>query len=213
MDRFARETRMKAVERAIENLTKNNMEAVFLPDAKDVRAAVAGLLHKGDTVTVGGSVTLEETGVIGLLGNGDYHYLDRYRPGLTEEEKNAIFVGAFSADAYLCSANAITEQGELYNVDGSSNRVAALLYGPKKVIIVAGWNKLVRDLDEARERVRSLAAPANAARLERKTPCVKTGRCMDCASPDRICCNTVISARQRQKGRIHILLVGETLGY
>lgn len=213
MDVFASATRKKQAQRAIAALQKNNMEAFFLASKEEVPARVAALLHRGDTVSVGGSVTLKETGVLDLLTDGDYTYLDRYKPGLTDDEKRAVFLSAFAADSYLCSANAITENGELYNVDGASNRTAALLYGPRQVIVVAGWNKLVADLDAAVERVRNFAAPSNAMRLGSKTPCAKTGFCMDCESPDRICCNTVICGPQRIKGRIKVLLVGEELGY
>ncbi|MDR3645894.1 MAG: lactate utilization protein, partial [Clostridia bacterium] len=174
---------------------------------------VRELLHQGDTVACGGSVTLVETGVIDLLHQGGYHFLDRFQRGLSTEQVKEIYRSAFSADAFLCSANAITEDGELYNVDGNSNRVSALLYGPDSVIVVAGCNKIVKDLDGARERVRSIAAPTNAAHLKRSTPCVNSGRCEDCRCEDRICCNYVVSAQQRIKGRIKVILVGEELGY
>ena len=111
------------------------------------------------------------------------------------------------------SSNAITENGELYNVDGNGNRVAALVWGPKSVIVVAGYNKIVKDIDEAKTRVREIAAPSNAARLGCDTPCTKTGHCMDCSSSKRICATTVITGRQRVENRIKVILVGEELGY
>lgn len=203
----------KRIEKTMKNLADNNMQAFYVENAKTAAAKTAELLHEGDTVSVGGSVTLFETGIIDLLRKGPYHFLDRYAEGLSGKEKREIFLSTFRADAYLCSANAITENGELYNVDGNSNRVAALMYGPESVIVVAGCNKIVRDIDEAVQRVRNLAAPANAVRLKLKTPCGLTGFCTDCDSNERMCCNFVVSAKQRTKGRIKVILVGEELGY
>ena len=171
------------------------------------------LLQPGQTVTCGGSVTLSECGIIDLLRSGQYHYLDRDRPDLTPEQKKQIFRQAFSADVYLMSSNAVTEEGELYNVDGNSNRVAALAYGPDSVIVVAGCNKIVPDLAAAVERVKKIAAPVNATRLHCSTPCAKTGECMNCHSDGRICCNYLVSAQQRHQDRIKVILVGEELGY
>lgn len=207
--------------RVVENLKKNNMEACYLPSAAAVPEQVASWLHEGDTVAVGGSMTLVEAGVLSLLKSGKYRFLDRYAPGLTPEETRRIFIESFRADAYLCSANAITLNGELYNVDGNSNRVAAICYGPSSVIVVAGYNKIVRDLDAAVQRVKQTAAPANAVRLRCETPCASRGSCAGlnggmtagCAGDSRICCNYLVSARQREKGRIKVILVGRELGY
>lgn len=187
----------------------------------DVLPLVEQLLHEGDTVAVGGSVTLNETGIIDHLRSGKYEFLDRYAEGLTREQVEDIFRRSFFADAYLCSSNAITEQGELYNVDGNANRIAAIAYGPKKVIIVAGINKLVKDLDEAARRVKTCAAPCNTRRLGCDTYCNKIGHCMGvnggmtdgCASNARICCSYLITGFQRQPDRIHVILVEEDCGY
>ena len=156
-------------------------------------------------------MTLKETGVIDFLRNGSFNYLDR--DGLSGAELEKCFRDAFSADVYFSSSNAITENGELYNVDGTGNRVAAMLFGPEKVIVIAGCNKLVKDLDAADERVKAVAAPANAIRLDRNTPCTKTGRCADCRSEGRICANKVVFTRQTTPGRITVILVAEELGY
>ena len=118
----------------------------------------------------------------------------------------------FQVMSYLCSTNAVTEHGELYNVDGNSNRVSAMLYGPERVIVIAGVNKIVTNLAEAEIRMKTLAAPANATRLSCATPCVQTGRCEDCRSPGRICCNTVIMGPQRQKDRVMVISGGRSLG-
>lgn len=222
MDKFLREAARLQAETVIEGLHKNRMLGFYVEKKADVAAKVAELLHEGDTVAVGGSQSLIETGVISLLRSGVYHFLDRYAPGLTPEDIRRIFISSFDADAYLCSVNAITMQGELYNVDGNSNRVAAICYGPRSVILVVGCNKIVRDIPSAVTRVKRKAAPANAIRLSCETYCAKKGTCMGtdedamtagCSSDSRICCNYVVSAKQREKDRIKVILVGEELGY
>lgn len=224
MDQAKKRWREKRIARTMENLEKNQMKAYFVETREEVLPLVESLLCPGDTVAAGGSVTLKECGVLAHLGSGQYHYLDRYRPGITKDETEEVFHAAFSADVYLTSANAITEAGELYNVDGNSNRVPCILYGPRSVIVVAGINKLVRDLNEAIIRVKSQAAPANCMRLDCETYCRETGQCKalrsgetgmtsGCTSPGRICCNFAVSARQRHKDRIKVILVGEELGY
>ncbi len=209
-------------ETVIEALEKNNMQGFYVDRKEDVVPKVEELLRPGDTVAVGGSRTLTETGVIELLRGGEYHFLDRYQPGLSEEQIREIFLQSFGADAYLSSVNAVTMQGELYNVDGNSNRVAAICYGPRSVILVAGCNKIVRDIPAAVTRVKKRASPSNAIRLRVDTPCAQIGACTGlqsdrmtagCACDSRICCNYVVSARQRVKNRIKVILVGEDLGY
>jgi L-lactate utilization protein LutB len=203
----------KKVERTIKNLEKNNMNGYFVQNNEEALNKIKELLNEGDMVSVGGSMTLFEIGALELLRNGKYNFLDRYEEGLTKEQIKDIYRKSFCADAYLSSSNAVTEEGELYNVDGNGNRVAAMIYGPDKVIIVVGTNKIVKDLDEAVMRNREIAAPANAKRLNRTTPCAKVGYCMDCSSKDRICSDYVVIRRQMQNGRIHIIVVNEELGY
>jgi len=203
----------KQVERTMNNLVKNNMMAFYVENRDEVVDKVAELINEGETVAVGGSITLAETGVLEHLRSGRYNFLDRYKEGLTKEDIEEIYRKSFFADTYLTSSNAITEDGELYNVDGNGNRVAAMIYGPKSVIVVAGINKIVKNADEAVERVRRIAAPANTVRLNKNTPCTKTGYCMDCRTEDRICCSYTIFRQQREKGRIKVILVGESLGY
>ena len=157
-------------------------------------------------------MSLFETWVIEHLRSGRCEFLDRYKEGLTADEIKEIYRKSFFCDAYFTSTNAITEEGELYNVDGNGNRVAAMLYGPDKVIVIAGVNKIVKDINEAIYRVENLAAPANAKRLNRKTPCTVTGKCMNCNSPERICREyTVI--RKPVPNRIFVLLLNEEYGY
>lgn len=214
----------KRIDRTIEALRAHRMDACFVETRQDALEKVKSLLPAGGIVTHGGSMTLAEIGVPQLLLEGGYRYLNRAKPGLTREEVQQIYRDAFSADVYLTSANAITEQGELYNVDGNSNRVAALLFGPKSVIVVAGYNKIVADIHEAAQRVKRIVAPANAVRLSCETYCQQAGQCVSlkdgaadfcsgCSSDSRICCNYVVSSMQRKKGRIKVILVGEALGY
>ncbi|MGN0613678.1 MAG: lactate utilization protein [Porcipelethomonas sp.] len=212
----------KRMEKAKKALESNNMQ-VFLADSKEqVPGIVKELISRDDLIGSGGSVSLKESGVIDMLRTEGYNFVDRenYSP----ENIRDFYIKCFSTDVYLTSANAITENGELYNVDGNSNRVAAIAFGPKSVIVVAGCNKLVKDLREAVKRVKTIAAPANTARLNCSTYCHETGECVafsekcagmtsGCSSDERICCNYLISAKQRHKNRIKVILVAEPLGY
>ncbi len=208
----------------IKNLEKNNMTGFYVERKQDVVPMLETLMEKGATVAVGGSMSLLECGAMDHLKSGRYTFLDRYAPGLSEAQVHEVFLQSLSADHYLCSTNAVTEDGILYNVDGNSNRVSAMLYGPKSVILVVGKNKIVKNLDEAVRRVKTVAAPDNAKRLGCPTFCKESGECISlknkeselcsgCASDARICCNYVICARQRIKGRIKVILVGEPLGF
>ena len=194
----------KRIRRTMDALRANNMEAYYVKTAAEVRAFVEQLVPAGATVSNGGSVSLAETGVMELLAGGRYHYLDRSKA--QGDELAALYRQVFSADWYFASANAVTEAGEIYNVDGNANRVAAITFGPKNVLLVVGCNKLVKDMPTAEERVRQIAAPANTARLGCKTPCAVTGKCEDCHT-------AVVHRYQREQGRIKVLLVGEPLGF
>ncbi len=212
------------IKETIENLEKNNMEAYYVENEQEALNKVKSLLNEGDTVSVGGSKTLDECNVLELLRNGDYNFLDRYEQGLTRDDINKIFRDTFFADAYICSSNAIIKSGELYNVDGNSNRISAMMFGPKSVIIVAGENKIVNNFDEAVKRVKTIAAPKNTARLSCNTYCNKAGECVGakngsdapcagCNSDDRICCSFSILSYQRIKNRIKVIIVGKQLGF
>ncbi len=210
------------IEKTLEALRKNNMEAYFVNDRKEALSLTESLLEKGETVSVGGSVTLSEVGVLDMLRNGDYEFLDRYKEGLDRSEIEEIFRKSFFADSYIVSSNAVTENGELYNVDGNANRVSAMLFGPKSVICIVGKNKIVKNLKEAEKRVKTIAAPKNAKRLNCETYCAKTGVCLGaedenmcegCASEGRICASYVVHGRQRVKNRIKVIIVNENLGY
>ncbi|MGI6084451.1 MAG: lactate utilization protein [Acetivibrionales bacterium] len=213
MDKHLESILNKKVERTMDNLTKNNMAAIYVRSKDQVVEKVSEFMKEGELVAVGGSMTLIETGVLNHLRSGRYSFLDRYMEGLSRSQIDEIHRKAFFADTYLTSTNAITENGELYNVDGNGNRVAAMIFGPKKVIVVAGINKIVRNIDEAVERVRRVAAPANTTRLSCETPCIQTGYCVDCKKDRRICCAYTVLGHQMQKDRIKVILVGESLGY
>ena len=209
------------VKKTIEALKANNMEAFFVKTKEEAKALALSLLNKGETLSCGGSVTLTETGIFTALKSGDYNFLDRSVEGLKAEDINKIYRDTFFADTYLTSANALTEKGELINVDGNANRVSAIAFGPKQVIVVVGINKIVKNIEEGIKRVKQIAAPLNTKRLGKNTPCSKTGVCIGlngdladgCKSPDRICCDYVISAFQRQKNRIKVIICEENLGY
>ena len=196
----------------IENLKKRNMDGVYFETAAQAREAVLRELPEGASVAWGGSMTLEETGILEAVKAAPVEAIDR---GLarTKQERRECYARAVMADYYLMSTNAVTLDGELVNIDGNGNRVACLITGPAHVFVVAGMNKAESDLEAAVKRVRHLAAPANTQRLSLKTPCAQLGRCADCQSPDCICCQLVVTRRSRTAGRIKVFLVGEELGY
>ena len=211
MDANVAFTEEKRAERTMDNLRKNRMEAYFVKTSAEAVELVKSLIPEGSVCRVGGSRTLHETGIISLLENGNYDYCDSHTVPAEEVEKARR--EAFFADFFLASANAITENGEIYNVDGAGTRVAPIIFGPQNVILVCGTNKIVSDLAAAEDRLRKLAAPANAKRLGCKTPCTETGTCMDCHSPGRICCSYTTLGYQRIPNRIKVIFIGEHLGY
>ena len=170
-------------------------------------------------------MSLKESGVWELLNDKKYNFMDRSRPGITPEEQQECFKATIGADFFFCSTNAITEKGELLNVDGFANRISAIAFGPKNVIMIVGKNKLVPDLESAFLRVKKIAAPKNCVRLGLDNPCAKLGHCVSlekndnpdfadgCKCDTRICCDYLISAQQRQKDRITVVFVNEDLGY
>lgn len=204
----------KKIEAAVKALNTNRFDARFVPDRGELLRLLSELVPENAVVANGGSATLEETGVMDFLRSGRFRYLDRYRPGLTGEERREVFLRSFDSDWYFTSANAITMDGQLYNIDGNSNRVAAIAFGPRNVAVIAGANKLVQNLTEAEQRVKNWSVAANCFRFGTATTgCVLTGHCTDCKSPERMCCNTLISSFQRQPGRVKVFLLPEILGY
>ena len=195
-----------------EALRKNQMDASVVESKEELLKEISKLIGKDDTVYSGGSATLKEAGVIDMLTNGGYDY---YYRGRCDENGIPLDVmrDAFYGDWYLMSSNAVTLDGELYNVDGNANRVAALSFGPKNVIVIVGYNKVVKDVAEAVERVRAIAAPANCVRLDKNTGCRAKGHCTNCHSADRICCTYTVHSFQKDAGRIKVFLLPEELGY
>lgn len=207
------------VERTMEALRLNKMKPYFARSREELFEIIGELIKDDKLITAGGSMTLRETGVTDMLMN-EYKgiYLDRSE-GKNPEEVGEIMRKAFVSDTFFSSSNAITEDGELYNVDGNGNRVSAMIFGPKQVIIVAGVNKIVKNLEEAKLRVEKVAAPKNTVRLSCETPCATTGECeilrsgKPCKSGARICCSYVTLGQQRVPDRIKVVIVNENLGY
>lgn len=201
------------IQRTMAALQRNNMKPFFAENREQLYDIVRGLVKGDRLITAGGSVTLEESGVKTLLMNEFKGiYLDRSE-GKTPDEVEDILHKAFVSDSFFASSNAVTEEGELYNVDGRGNRVSAMIYGPKQVILVVGVNKIVKDMEEAVKRVEQVAAPKNTQRLHSVTPCEKTGSCAHCRSEGRICCSYVRMGQQRVPDRIKVIIVNEPLGY
>jgi hypothetical protein len=212
MEQWERWFREKQVERTINALEKNNFETLFFLDSKAALEEVMKRIPDGATVGVGGSVTLAQIGLLDALKNRKIQLIWPQQQAKSDEERLELFRKSFSSDFFLSSTNAVTEDGRLYNVDATGNRAGAMFIGPKKTIIVCGVNKIVKDLEAAEKRVREWAAPQNAKRLGRKTPCVETGVCSDCSSPDRICNIYVALAKRPARTEVVVILVGENLG-
>ena len=192
----------------IKGLESRNMSGYYAADKEEAVKKALEVIGKGSTVAMGGCQSAHEIGLIQALEEGDYNYIDR--SNMTPRES---LMAAYVADVFLSSANAMTNDGIMVNIDGNSNRVSCIAQGPKKVVFIVGMNKICSDLDEAMKRARNVAAPANAQRFDVKTPCKVTGKCADCKSPDTICCQFLITRYSRHEGRIHVILVNDTLGY
>ena len=192
----------------IKGRESRNMSGYYAADKEEAVKKALEVIGKGSTVAMGGCQSAHEIGLIQALEEGDYNYIDR--SNMTPRES---LMAAYDADVFLSSANAMTNDGIMVNIDGNSNRVSCIAQGPKKVVFIVGMNKICSDLDEAIKRARNVAAPANAQRFDVKTPCKVTGKCADCKSPDTICCQFLITRYSRHEGRIHVILVNDTLGY
>jgi len=205
----------KQAERIIRNLQKRNMTGLYLDTASEAVDEICRLISPGSVVGLGGSETVIETGLLDALRKLDIRLLDRYRNDITEAEVEQMREAALSSDVFITSTNAITLDGVLVNEDGLGNRVASLIYGPKKVIVVAGMNKTTENIEKAISRIKMIAAPANAIRRKKSTPCSKTGVCHDatCFPPNRICNQLVITEGSRTQNRIIVILIGEAYGF
>ena len=196
-------------QKVIKGLQSRNMSGSYARDRQEALKLALDLISEGSSVTMGGGYSVEEIGLKDAVKNGNYHFIDRD----AMEDKRAAMLMAYDADVFLASCNAMTEDGILVNIDGNSNRVSAIAQGPKKVVFIVGMNKVCSDLDGAMKRARNVAAPINAQRFGLSTPCAKTGACMDCKSPDTICCQFLITRFSRHTGRIHVILVNDNLGF
>ncbi len=209
---FVELAREKQAASIIENLKKRNMNGYYCETKEDCCNLVLSMIEEGKSVTWGGTESIKECSIPKELAkNGRCEIIDRaaYAP----EDMTEYYKKAFCADYYLMSTNAITLDGELVNIDGNGNRVASLIFGPEKVILVVGMNKVVTTIPEAYNRVRNIASPPNTVRLHKKTPCAATGKCGDCMADDCICNQIVITRRSRDKDRIHVILVNDNLGF
>jgi len=195
--------------KTIKGLESRNMTGYFAKDKEEAKKIALGLIKEGSVITMGGGMSVHEIGLVKALKEGNYKFVDRDEV----EDKRAAMLMAYDADYYLASTNAMTDDGILVNIDGNSNRVSAMAQGPKKVIYIVGMNKVCSDVDAAMKRARNVAAPINAQRFNLNTPCSKTGACMDCKSPDTICCQILITRYSRHKDRIHVILVDDNLGF
>ena len=196
----------------VKNLQSRHFDAYYCATKEEALAKALELIPEGATIGWGGCMTAGQMGLMDALHQGNYKLLDRDQCK-TMEEREAMQRQAFSADFFLSGANGLSLDGQMVNIDGTGNRVAPVIYGPSNVLIVAGMNKVSTNLDAAMERVRNIAAPPNCIRLGLDTPCAKFGRCVDCLDANCICCNTVITRMSKIRGRIKVILVGETLGY
>ena len=205
------------IAKTIQALKDNNMEVFYAETKEEIPEIVGGILSEGDTISCGGSMSLKECGVDTLMRCGDYNFLDR----AATDDVQKLYRDCFFADAYLTSANAVTQNGELINVDGNANRVSCITFGPKKVIFVIGANKIVDNVNDGFKRVKTIAAPKNAVRLGTATPCRELGHCIcvdgdiadGCKSHQRMCVQYVITAFQRDKNRIKVIITPDSLGY
>jgi len=195
----------------VQQLQSRNFEAEYCDNAAAAKKKVMAMISKETSVGFGGSITLEQCGIMDELRNGTYNIVDR-DTAKTPEERQELMRKCLTTDIFLMSANAISEDGQIVNIDGVGNRVAALCYGPKTVIMVIGINKVARTLDDAMARARYTAAPVNAQRFPIATPCVQTGVCGNCKRTDSICSQIVITRLCRPAGRIKVIIVGESLG-
>lgn len=213
MDKNKFQARKNLAQTMIKNLEKRNMEGFFAGTKEEaVSLIMEKFLVAGKSVCFGGSMSLTESGLMEALRSSDCILHDRMT-AKTSEEVREMKANMINSDYFLMSTNAITTDGELINIDGRGNRVSYLCYGPEHVIILAGMNKVVSSIEDGVRRVRDIASPPNTVRLNKNTPCARTGRCGDCYSEDCICSQIVITRRSGEKGRIKVVLVAEELGY
>ena len=195
--------------KVIKGLESRTMTGYYAETKEEALKIALSLIPEGCSVTMGGAMSAHEIGLPQALAAGNYNFIDRDKI----EDKRAAMLAAYDADYFLASANAMTEDGILVNIDGNANRVSAIAQGPKNVLFIIGMNKICIDVDSALKRARNVAAPINAQRFGLDTPCTKTGSCMNCKSPDTICCQFLITRYSKHPGRIKVILVNDFLGF
>lgn len=208
MDENMKKRNERLAQTVIKGLQSRNMTGYYAEDKEAALKQALELIEENSTISMGGCMSAHEIGLVQALQEGNYQYLDR-----SKMEPREGLLAAYDSDVFLSSANAMTSDGILVNIDGNSNRVSCIAQGPKKVIFIVGMNKVCADLDSAMKRARNVAAPINAQRFDVKTPCKETGKCFDCKSPDTICCQFLITRYSRHTGRIHVILVNDNLGF
>lgn len=195
-------------ETVIKGLQARNMTGYYAEDKEAALKKALELIPEGSTIAMGGCMSAHEIGLIDALEKGNYHYMDR-----DKMDPREALMAAYDADIFLSSANAMTNDGVLINIDGNANRVSCIAQGPRKVLFIVSLNKVCSDVDSAMKRARNVAAPANAQRFDINTPCKKTGKCWDCKTPDTICCQILVTRYSKHPGRIQVILVNDDLGF
>ncbi|HEY9053922.1 MAG TPA: lactate utilization protein [Rectinemataceae bacterium] len=206
-------SRLAKAEKAKNALVKNGFDAVVVKTAEEAAALLMAHVHEGTTMGFGGSMTIKSLGIQEKAAQAGAKILDHNRPGITPEEKMDTLRAQLSCDLFVCSVNALTMKGELLNIDGNGNRVAAMTFGPKKNVVVVGANKIVADEAEGWRRLETWASPMNNKRLSKENPCVKTGVCMNCDSPTRICRVYQVLRRKPMLSDFTVIIVAQDLGY
>ena len=207
-EEFMTQRNEKLAQIVIKGLESRNISAYYAATKEEALAQALALIDEGSSVTMGGCMSAIEIGLVDAVKEGNYTFIDR----MAMDPREALLAG-YDADVFLSSANAITEDGVMVNIDGNANRVSYICQGPKKVIFIVGMNKVCVDEDAAMKRARNVAAPANAQRFDIDTPCKKTGACANCKSMDTICCQFLTTRFSKHPGRIHVVLVGDSLGF
>ena len=209
MNEMTRKRNRLLAEKVIKGLESRNMTGYYAETSEEALQMALELIPEGASVGMGGCMSAKEIGLTDALRNGSYDFIDR---DATLNKREAM-LATYDADYFIASANAMTEDGVIINIDGNANRVSAIAQGPRYVVFIVGMNKICKDVDHAMKRARNVAAPINSQRFGLSTPCTRTGSCMDCKSPDTICCQILITRYSRHEGRIHVILVNEDLGY
>lgn len=209
MNEFIFKRNEMRAQKVIKGLQSRRMNGYYAANREEALAKALELIPEGSTVNMGGCMSTREIGLFDVMKKGNYNFIDRD----DTDDRRAAMLAAFDADVFLASANAITEDGIMVNIDGAANRIAALAFGPRKLVFIVGMNKVCPDVESAITRARNVAAPINAQRFGLSTPCSQTGACDDCKSADCICCQMLITRFAMDENRVHVILVNDDLGF